>query len=87
MLPSIQNNSLASLTRTVRYSRAVGHDDSDLVEIGADGRPAPLLGHGHHFADAPMERRSEVQGQDSEGTPMDDMIKSVRLQGLSRPKY
>ena len=31
--------------------------------------------------------RSEVQGQDSEGTPMDDMIKSVRLQGLSRPKY
>ena len=87
VLPSIQSNSLASLTRTVRYSRAVGHDDSDLVHIGADGRPVPLLGHGHHFADSSMERNLEIRGQDNEVTPMDEMIASVRLQKLKRPKY
>ena len=88
-LPTIQNNSLTSLARTVRYSRAVGHDDSDLVQIGAAGRPIALLGPGHHFSDAPTDRRPDllVHGQDGDVTPMEKMIESVRLQGLKRPQY
>jgi len=82
-IASLQGKNLNNLTDTVRYSRVNERStDAELVRIGADGRPSSLLGHGHHFADAPHNRRS-----DENGTPMDAMIESVRLQQLKRPPY
>ena len=51
---SLQKKCLVSLTNNVSYSRHLGGEDAELVKIGADGRPTSLLGHGHHFRDAPI---------------------------------
>ena len=82
-LAPIKSQSLISLGQTVRCSRLVGGEDAERVEIGDDGRPASLLGHGHHFVDAEQYRHERLLGD----TPMDLMIESVRKQKLRRPKY
>ena len=55
-------------------------EDASVVEFDNIGRPTSLLGHGHHFNDAPCNRRAVT-----ERVPMDDMIQRVRDLGLVRP--
>ena len=54
--------------------------DASVVEFDNIGRPTSLIGHGHHFNDAPRNRRVVT-----ERVPMDDMIERVRDLGLVRP--
>ena len=82
---SVQSKTLISLTKSVRNSHKLGGADSELVEIGDDGRPTSLLGHGYHFADAPVDRRRDSCA--SQKTPMYYMLESAKKQGLTRPKY
>ena len=49
------------------------------------GRPVSLLGGGHHFTDAPRNRRSIFLNSTDHAMPMDEMIKSVIDQCLLRP--
>ena len=55
-------------------------EDACVVELDELGRPTSLLGHGHHFTDAPRNRRVVT-----ERVPMDDMIQLVQRSGLVRP--
>ena len=55
-------------------------EDASVVELDELGRPTSLLGHGHHFTDAPRNRRTVT-----DCVPMDDMIKLVQRSGLVRP--
>ena len=54
--------------------------DASVVEFDNIGCPTSLIGHGHHFNDAPRNRRVVT-----ERVPMDDMIERVRDLGLVRP--
>ena len=54
--------------------------DASVVEFDNIGRPTSLIGHGHHFNDAPHNQRVVT-----ERVPMDDMIERVRDLGLVRP--
>ncbi len=51
---------------------------AEIVDLDVHGCPISLLGHCHHFADAEKNRRLP-----KEGTPMDDMIQSVKENGLT----
>ena len=84
VIASVRNRSKNHLTKTVNWARSdVGGEDTELVVIGADGRPSALLGHGHHFSDAVHHRVDRKLGL----TPMDKMIGSVEKQKLGRPNY
>ena len=54
--------------------------DASVVEFDNIGRPISLIGLGHHFNDAPRNRRVVT-----ERVPMDDMIERVKDLGLVRP--
>eukprot|EP00957_Ditylum_brightwellii_P090364 6881560-Ditylum_brightwellii.AAC.1 len=53
-----------------------------LDEVGC---PVSLLGGGHHFTDAPRNRRSKYENSTNHAMPMDEMIKSVIDQRLLHP--
>ena len=78
-VPKLNNNNLAG---NVAVSQLFGNaSDSEIAHLDVHGRPVSLLGHGHHFADAERNRRPPKGG-----TPMDDMIRSVKINGLTRPR-
>ena len=78
-VPKLNNNNLAG---NVAVSQLFGNaSDSEVAHLDVHGRPVSLLGHGHHFADAERNRRPPKVG-----TPMDDMIRSVKINGLTRPR-
>jgi len=78
-VPNINNN---NLTGNVAVSQLFGNSsDSEVAHLDVHGRPVSLLGHGHHFLDAERNRRPP-----KEGTPMDDMIRSVKRNSLTRPR-
>ena len=81
LLP-VRSKNTDNLVRTVGWSKQFG-DDYELTQVGENGRPTALLGNGHHFADAPSDRRDGNLGT----TPMDEMLRSVEEQGLERPQY
>jgi len=57
---------------------------TDVVMLDEVGRPASLLGGGHHFTDAPRNRRSKSVNSTDHAMPMDEMIKSVIEQCILR---
>ena len=78
-VPKLNNNNLAG---NVAVSQLFGNaSDSEVAHLDVHGRPVSLLGHGHHFADAERNRRPPKAG-----TPMDDMIQSIKINGLTRPR-
>ena len=60
-----------------RAARRVRGQSGEVVELDRHGRPAQLLGHGHHFTDLSGGRRPVVVGED-EMTPMDLMVEESR---------
>ena len=80
------NDDVMSRNRT-NISYNAGHSminlvgaDASVVEFDNIGCPTSLIGHGHHFNDAPRNRRVVT-----ERVPMDAMIERVRDLGLVRP--
>ena len=67
-----------------RAARKVRGRAGEVAELDRHGRPAQLLGHGHHFTDLPEGRRPVVVRED-EMTPMDLMVEKVAQSGLRRP--
>ena len=87
-IASVRGRTEDHLARMVRWAKSDnGHGgaDSELVNIGPDGRPSALLGHGHHFCDAIHHRVEKKLGV----TPMEKMIEHVAKLGKEglRPKY
>ena len=77
----VQRRNRNKIMRNAEHSsrNPVG-EDAGVVELDELGRPTSLLGHGHHFTDAPRNRRAVT-----DRVPMDDMIQLVRQSGLVRP--
>ena len=72
---------LHSLVQVSNDSFKTQRDKNSVVHIDKFGRPNELLNHGHHFEDAPHNRR--VIGEDI--CPMDRMLLQVKRQNLVRP--
>ena len=72
-----------NITRNVSFSNHMSGSSSDQVAVSIDENSCPtdLLGHGHHFHDAPTNRRTETTF-----CPMDGMIEQVKDQNLQRPR-
>ena len=72
---------LHSLVHVSNDSFKTQSDKNSVVHFDRFGRPNELLNHGHHFEDAPHNRR--VIGEDI--CPMDRMLLQVVRQNLVRP--
>ncbi len=78
-VPKINKSNLAG---NVEISQLFGNaSDAEIVDLDVHGHPVSLLGHGHHFADAEKHRHLP-----KEGMPMDEMIRSVKENGLTPPR-
>ena len=85
VVSSVVDVNVRNLHHNVHISREIGGRDAAVVDLDSLGRPTTMLGHGHHFHDAPKHRGDPRRL--TADTPMDKMLKLCVKEKILRPKY